>query len=59
MFRCREGQEKDMLDKVRSIWCLLGTFTVQLMGSVLHIPASKDVVHDQQLGKQQYLLMIS
>jgi hypothetical protein len=45
MSRQRDEQEKDTLAKVRSKWCLLGTFTVQLMGRLGHIPASQEVVH--------------
>ena len=43
-FRCRDGQEKITLVRVRINWWLLGTFTVQLMGRPGQIPGRRNVV---------------
>ena len=58
MFRCMEGQENDTLVRVRIIWWLLGTFTVQLMGRPGHIPGRRDVVHEHgEVGLPDTMLM--
>ena len=58
MFKCREGQEKDTLVRVRIIWWLLGTFTVQLMGRPGQIPGIRDVVYeDGEVGLPDTMLM--
>ena len=58
MFRCKEGQEKDTLVRVRIIWWLLGTITVQLIGRPGHIPGRRDVVNEHgELGLPDTMLM--
>ena len=58
MLRCREGQEKEILVRVRIIWWLLGTFTVQLMGRPGQIPGRRDVVHEHgEVGLPDTMLM--
>ena len=44
MFKWREEQERETLDKVKIIWCVMGTFIVQLMGRPGHFPVNICVV---------------
>ena len=58
MLKCRDGQEKDTLVRVRIIWWLLGTFTVQLMGRPGQIPGRRDVVYEHvEVGLPDTMLM--